>query len=479
MTTLLGAPAVDCPTAPAHVARAEALGELGVGPVDIAVGFADQDEVMLVDGARIGGRRMTIVAAGAALRFVARRHRARCTDRAGRSVPMAPGRDPLARLVALLGAGHDDDPLARGLAGSVFGFMAYDAARGFERLPVRNIAADVPDYTFFLPRWIVAVDAETSEATAVAQEADAVEACRSLRELTRRLRRAVPQPPAPAGDPSRVVWASLTRAQYEDAVRRAKHEIVDGEVFQLLLAVQWRLHATVAPLELYRRLTRVNPSPFQFSYRGPDFAAVGASPEPMLTLDGGRATIRPLAGTRPRGATPHADAAAEADLRGSIKDCAEHRMLVDLARNDLGRVSSPGSVHVDELMGVERYSHVMHLVSNVTGEVAPSTPIDALIRAGFPAGTMTGTPKVRAMELIEEIEPVARGLYSGAVGLLGADDMQLYLNIRGVVQRGTSARVHAGAGIVYDSDPAAEYEECMAKLRAPLTALGADGLEPS
>jgi anthranilate synthase component 1 len=477
MTSVLGAHPVEPLPAPAHVARAEMLGELGVDAVDIAAGFADQDEVMLVDGARIGGRRVSLVAAGAALRFVARRRHARCTDRAGRSMPLAPGRDPLARLVALLGAGDGED--APGLAGSVFGFMAYDAARGFERLPVHNIAADVPDYSFFLPRWLVAVDAETSQVTAVAQEPDAVEARRSLRELTARLRRTAPAAPEPASDPSRFVWASFTRAQYEDAVRRAQQEIVDGEIFQLLLALQWRLHATVAPLELYRRLARVNPSPFQFSYRGPDFAAAGASPEPMLTLDAGRATIRPLAGTRPRGATPIADAAAEADLRASIKDCAEHRMLVDLARNDLGRVSAPGSVHVDELMGVERYSHVMHLVSNVTGEVAPSTPVDALIRAGFPAGTMTGTPKVRAMELIEEIEPVARGLYSGAVGLLGADDMQLYLNIRGVVQRGTSARVHAGAGIVYDSDPAAEYEECMAKLRAPLTALGAAGREGS
>jgi anthranilate synthase component I len=256
------------------------------------------------------------------------------------------------------------------------------------------------------------------------------------------------------------------------AVVQAKHHILDGDIFQVVLSLRWSLSGTPDCLELYHRLAAANPSPFQYCYRGPSLAVVGASPEPLVTLTGDTASIRPLAGTRRRGADQEEDLRLEQSLRSSIKEVAEHRMLVDLARNDLGRVCRPGTVTVDELLAVERYSHVMHLVSNVVGKPAPGVRADQVLRAGFPAGTMTGTPKVRAMEIIDQLEPVARGFYSGGVGLLSTEELHTFLTIRSLVMYGGMVHLQAGAGIVYDSDPEEEYAECLSKLGGALAAAG-------
>lgn len=452
-------------------ARALPLGTLDLTVTDVATRLAGQGEVMLIEGASVEGRRSSIVAAGSVVRFVAHGRTARGTVAGGAAVPVACGRDPLAQLTALIDAIAGPGQELPALAGTMFGFIAYDAARCFERLPAGSPPAPTPDYSFFLPSWLVAVDDESGSAMALVHAFSAAGADASLAALVRELHAARRTPDDHGSGGARLVGVSMSRPEYEATVRRAQEYIADGEIFQVVLSLQRRLRVGASPLELYRRLTAVNPSPFQFCYQGPTFAAVGASPEPLLTVEDGRAAIRPLAGTRPRGSTGVADVAAEVDLRGSIKEAAEHRMLVDLARNDLGRVCTSGTVEVDELMIVERYSHVMHLVSNVSGELGSGVPLDRVIRAAFPAGTMTGAPKVRAMEIVDELEPTARGLYAGAVGLIGQDAAQLYVTIRSLVQVGHTAVVQAGAGIVHDSDPSDEYDECSAKLGAVLAAL--------
>jgi anthranilate synthase component 1 len=349
-----------------------------------------------------------------------------------------------------------------------YGLLGYDGVRDFERLPCRHPATDRPVYEFFLPETLVQF---TDGYGQVIGRGPSAAAARAAAERT--ARRLAGLTVAPLGVVA--VGAGRFGASYEEyaaAVDRAKHHILDGDVFQLVLSIAWTAPATVDGLAVFERLTAINPSPYHFWYAGPRFEAVGASPEPCLTLHDGRALIRPLAGTRPRGHDALADLRAEADLRSSAKELAEHRMLVDLARNDLGRVCRPGSVSVERLMDVERYSHVMHLTSDVHGQIRGDLRTDELIRATFPAGTMTGTPKVRAMELIDELEPTRRWLYSGAVGSFGLSHVDLYLTIRSMVLCDGEIRLQAGGGIVHDSEPSAEYAECLAKLGSSARALG-------
>ncbi|MGV9572383.1 anthranilate synthase component I family protein, partial [Streptomyces nigra] len=254
--------------------------------------------------------------------------------------------------------------------------------------------------------------------------------------------------------------------EYLEAVRKAKEYILAGDIFQVVLSTRYSAPAEADGLTVYRRLAEFNRSPYHFYYRGTDFEVVGASPEPCVTLADRDVLIRPLAGTRPRGADRAADLMAERDLVSSEKELAEHRMLVDLARNDLGRVCAPSTVRVPRLMEVERYSHVMHMTSDVRGRLRPGCRTDDLVRASFPAGTMTGAPKVRAIEIIDELEPVGRGLYSGAVGSFGESHADLFLTIRALVVHDGGIHLQAGGGIVHDSDPLAEREECVAKLQA-------------
>jgi anthranilate synthase component 1 len=420
---------------------------------------------------------MNPVAAAAALRTAGRLMLTAGSD--GRSATLAVGE--LAVLSHPGGAGHApladavdflaalDVPVGTPPAETAwYGLLGYDGVRDFERLPCRHPATDRPVYEFFLPETLVQF---TDGYGQVIGRGPSAAAARAAAERT--ARRLAGLTVAPLGVVA--VGAGRFGASYEEyaaAVDRAKHHILDGDVFQLVLSIAWTAPATVDGLAVFERLTAINPSPYHFWYAGPRFEAVGASPEPCLTLHDGRALIRPLAGTRPRGHDALADLRAEADLRSSAKELAEHRMLVDLARNDLGRVCRPGSVSVERLMDVERYSHVMHLTSDVHGQIRGDLRTDELIRATFPAGTMTGTPKVRAMELIDELEPTRRWLYSGAVGSFGLSHVDLYLTIRSMVLCDGEIRLQAGGGIVHDSEPSAEYAECLAKLGSSARALG-------
>ncbi|HEX6530866.1 MAG TPA: chorismate-binding protein, partial [Burkholderiales bacterium] len=264
---------------------------------------------------------------------------------------------------------------------------------------------------------------------------------------------------------------SFTEAQFLEAVRRSKEYIFAGDVMQVQISQRTSRALGATPLELYRALRSVNPSPYMYYFDFGDHHVVGASPEILVRLAGGTVTLRPIAGTRPRGATPEADAAAAQELLADPKERAEHVMLIDLGRNDVGRVAATGSVKVTERMVIERYSHVMHIVSNVEGRLKPGLGAVDVLKASFPAGTVTGAPKVRAMQLIDELEPVKRGIYSGAVGYLGFNgDMDVAIAIRTAVLKGGRLHVQAAAGVVADSDPRSEWLETQHKARALLRA---------
>jgi len=281
---------------------------------------------------------------------------------------------------------------------------------------------------------------------------------------------AVPLPPSDSG--RALSNASLDRAAFERAVRAAKQHIAAGDIFQVVLARRFSIGEAPPPLALYRALRSVNPSPYMVLLESPDVALVGASPEMLVRKTGRRVEVRPIAGTRPRGADPEADRRLAEELLADPKERAEHVMLVDLGRNDLGRVSTPGTVAVEDFLSVERYSHVMHLVSGVHGELqAGKDALDVLL-ACFPAGTVSGAPKIRAMEIIDALEPEARGPYAGAVGYLSfSGDLDTCITIRTLAVRGGVTSVTAGAGIVADSDPAAEARETENKAAALLQAV--------
>jgi anthranilate synthase component 1 len=266
------------------------------------------------------------------------------------------------------------------------------------------------------------------------------------------------------------------RDDYCAAVRRAKAEIQAGEAFQVVLSQRFEMHTRADPLDIYRVLRTTNPSPYMYLLRLDGFDIVGSSPESLVTVRDGRATTHPIAGTRWRSADPEEDALLEKDLLADEKERAEHLMLVDLGRNDLGRVCKPGTVHVVDFFRVERYSHVMHIVSTVTGELADGKTAFDAVAACFPAGTLSGAPKPRAMELIEQFEPTRRGLYGGVVGYLDfAGDADTAIAIRTALIRDGVAYVQAGAGIVADSDPVYEDTECVNKAGAVLAAIASAG----
>jgi anthranilate synthase component 1 len=264
--------------------------------------------------------------------------------------------------------------------------------------------------------------------------------------------------------------------QHHAAVEAAKEAIRAGEAFQVVVSQRFEIATEADPLDIYRVLRTTNPSPYMYLLNLEEFSIVGCSPESLVTVRGGKVTTHPIAGTRPRGADPDEDCWLEKDLMLDEKERAEHLMLVDLGRNDVGRVCRPGSVHVTDFFRVERYSHVMHLVSTVTGELAPGYAAFDAVVACFPAGTLSGAPKPRAMELIEELEPTRRGVYGGVVGYLDfAGDADTAIAIRTAMVRNGVAYVQAGAGIVADSDPVAEDAECLNKAGAVLAAIAAAG----
>ena len=420
-----------------------------MSPVAAAAALRTDGRVMLTAGS--DGRRATLAVGELAVL----------------SHPGGAGHAPLADAVDFL-AGLDIPADTPDPEAAWYGLLGYDAVRDFERLPSRHPATDRSVYEFFLPETLVQFTDGYGQVIGRGPSAAAARA--AAERVAKRLDGLAV---APLGIVA--VGAgrfSFSYEEYAAAVDRAKAHILDGDVFQLVLSIAWTAPATVDSLAVFERLSAINPSPYHFWYAGPRFEVVGASPEPCLTLHGGRALIRPLAGTRSRGHDSLADQRAEADLRSSVKELAEHRMLVDLARNDLGRVCRPGSVSVERLMDVERYSHVMHLTSDVYGQIRGDRRTDELIRATFPAGTMTGTPKVRAMEIIDDLEPSRRWLYSGAVGSFGLSHVDLYLTIRSMVLCDGEIRLQAGGGIVHDSDASAEYAECQAKLGSGARALG-------
>jgi anthranilate synthase component 1 len=282
---------------------------------------------------------------------------------------------------------------------------------------------------------------------------------------------------ATLGEVGPLTFAGPTaQPDYLAAVETAKEYIRAGDAFQIVVSQRFETDVTADPLDVYRVLRASNPSPYMYLLRFDDLDVVGSSPEVLVKVDGNKALMHPIAGTRPRGATPEEDATLAAQLLADEKERAEHVMLVDLGRNDLGRVCRPGTVEVVDLLEVERYSHVMHLVSTVVGEVDDHFNAVDVLRACFPAGTLSGAPKVRAMEIIEELEPTRRGLYGGVVGYVDvAGDMDTAIAIRTVAIRDGRAYVQAGAGIVADSDPSSEDQECRNKAAAVLRAVAVAG----
>jgi anthranilate synthase component 1 len=291
-----------------------------------------------------------------------------------------------------------------------------------------------------------------------------------LQQLLLALRQPVELPPQRVSADAEPV-SSIERADYLAAVTRAKQYIFDGDIMQVQLGQRLTRRFTAAPLALYRALRTLNPSPYMYYFDLREFHIVGASPEILVRLEGGKVTLRPIAGTRRRGATPEEDAALAEELLADPKERAEHVMLIDLGRNDVGRIAETGTVRVTDTMVIERYSHVMHIVSNVEGRLKPGLDAIEVLRASFPAGTVTGTPKVRAMEIIDELEPVKRGIYAGAVGYLGFHgDMDLAIAIRTAIVKDQLLHVQASAGIVADSVPESEWNETRIKAQALLRA---------
>ena len=360
--------------------------------------------------------------------------------------------------------------------GGLVGVAGYEFVRRLERLPSRHDDVDDPELAYFAPRSVLVFDHLTRR-MALLHDGEPTERDELRRELLRALRGEIPK--QPCGGALGPAEASLDRAEYIGAVERVKEEIRAGEVFQLVVSSAFRGECEISPVTAYRALRLINPSPYMFLQEFDDFAVVGASPEALVKLSGRTATLQPIAGTRPRGADESEDRALEAELLADPKEAAEHVMLVDLARNDLGRVAVPGTIEVKPYRQVERFSHVMHLVSGVQGVLEPGVSAFDLFASAFPAGTVVGAPKVRAMELIDEIEPIGRGLYAGTVGYFGhGATMDQAIAIRTLVLRDGTFRYQAGAGIVADSQPRAEHDEILAKsdaLRTALT-LAADGL---
>jgi anthranilate synthase component 1 len=385
---------------------------------------------------------------------------------------------PMAALRALIAECQMPLPAALPpIAAGLFGYLGYDMVRHIEALPDANPdLLGIPEAVLARPTMIAVFDHVRDTLTLCAPVwpgSDSVQAAwdaaqARLDEAEAALDRPLPRPAAPVSLPQPPAPVSnFTREGFIAAVERAKEYIRAGDAFQIVPSQRFSAPFALPPFALYRALRRINPAPFLFFCDFGGFAAVGASPEILVRLRHGEVTVRPLAGTRPRGATPELDKALEAELLADPKERAEHLMLLDLGRNDIGQVAEIGSVRVAESFGIERYSQVMHIVSEVRGRLrAGLTALDALA-GGFPAGTLSGAPKIRAMEIIDELEPSRRGLYAGGVGYFGADGgMDTCIALRTALVKDGVMHVQAGCGVVADSNPAAEEEECHQKARA-------------
>ena len=392
---------------------------------------------------------------------------------------------PLESLRALMRQSEMPDtgdlpPMAAGL----FGYFGYDMIRLIEAIPNANqVTVEMDDALLLRPSLIAIFDRLKDNITLVTQirPNDWDDAKSAWDDAQSRLAAAIedldrPLPHTEMGDantPTPEPETNMEKSSFLEMVAKAKDYIRSGDVFQIVLSQRFSIPFHLPSINLYRSLRRLNPSPFLFHFNFGKMSIVGSSPEILVRLRGKDVTIRPVAGTRKRDETPDEDAANAADLMADIKERAEHLMLLDLGRNDVGRVSKPGTVRVKSNYDVEYYSHVMHIASQVEGEIRDDLDaIDALI-AGFPAGTVSGAPKIRAMELIDELEPDRRGAYSGAIGYISvAGDLDTCIALRTAVVKDQTMYVQAGAGIVYDSDPDSEYEETRNKARALIRAAG-------
>jgi anthranilate synthase component I len=369
----------------------------------------------------------------------------------------------------------DDLPAA---AVGLFGYLGYDMIRLVEHLPdVNPDPLGLPDAVLMRPSVVAVLDGVKGEVIIVAPawvasgltaRAAYAQAAERVMDALRDLDRAPPAQrdlgeAAPVGD----AVSNFTHGGYLAAVEKAKDYIRAGDIFQVVPSQRWTQRFELPPFAFYRSLRRTNPSPFMFFFNFGGFQVVGASPEILVRLRDGEVTVRPIAGTRKRGATPEEDKALELDLLADKKELAEHLMLLDLGRNDVGRVAKLGTVRPTEKFIIERYSHVMHIVSNVVGQIADGQDALAALLAGLPAGTVSGAPKVRAMEIIDELEPEKRGVYGGGVGYFAANgEMDFCIALRTAVLKDSRLYIQAGGGVVYDSDPEAEYQETVNKSRA-------------
>ena len=412
--------------------------------------------------------------------------------------------DPLAVLGAALEALRvpADDPAASGLpplTGGFVGYLGYDIVRRLERIGTHaKDDLNLPELTMLLASDLAVLDHSDGSVTLIANAinhngtADGVDGAyqRAVDRLERmttdlgatgtgaRVGRLAPAPSPEAA--AAQTSANRSSADYQAAVDNAQEQIRSGEAFQIVLSQRFEMPTEASALDIYRVLRASNPSPYMYLFRFPGgegasgFDVVGSSPEALVKVTGGTAMVHPIAGTRPRGAGPERDLALATELLADPKERAEHLMLVDLGRNDLGRISAPGTVEVVDFMSIERYSHVMHIVSTVVGQVAPGRSALEVLLATFPAGTLSGAPKPRAMQIIDDLEPTRRGLYGGCVGYLDfAGNADTAIAIRTALLRDGVAYVQAGAGIVADSDPALEDAECHHKAMAVLRAVSA------
>jgi anthranilate synthase component 1 len=392
--------------------------------------------------------------------------------------------DPLDALAGLLKEiRYRPAPGLPRLSGGAVGYIGYDYVRYLEKVGGDRPLTEAPDAMFLFPSRLVIFDNVRHTVLIVAHASIAAgedpgdgyaRALAAIEEVRGILRAPLEGSEVPDGDDGGEAPAfEMTRGEFLDAVRKAKEHIRNGEIIQAVLSNRATVRTRRTPAEVYRVLRALNPSPYMYLLRMGDLSVVGSSPEILVRLEGDEIQLRPIAGTRPRGDTPSEDRRLETELLSDPKELAEHVMLVDLGRNDVGRVAAWGSVKANELMGIERYSHVMHIVSNVIGKLREGLTAFDVLRAAFPAGTVSGAPKVRAMQIISELEPFRRGIYAGAVGYFDLQgSMDFCIAIRTIVMSGGEAMIQAGAGIVADSDPAREWDEILSKAKILFRAVG-------
>ena len=388
---------------------------------------------------------------------------------------------PLAELRALLAESRIDLPAdLPAISAGLFGYLGYDMVRLVEDLPMTlPDPLSLPDAVLMRPSVVAVLDGVKGEVTVVAPawndgsglsaRAAFAQAAERVMDALRDLEREAPGMGRALGQSAQVGVArsNFTKEGYLAAVNRAKDYIRAGDIFQVVPSPRWAQDFPLPPFALYRSLRRTNPSPFMFYFDFGGFHVVGASPEILVRLRDGEVTIRPIAGTRPRGATPEEDRALEQDLLADPKELAEHLMLLDLGRNDVGRVARIGTVRPTEEFVIERYSHVMHIVSNVVGQLREGEDALSALLAGLPAGTVSGAPKIRAMQIIDELEPEKRGIYGGGVGYFSANgEMDICIALRTALIKDGTLYIQAGGGVVHDSDPEAEWQETVNKSRA-------------